>query len=204
MYKVFIDHKPIIFIPKEDFIDNFPHVQFNQFPSDKDLLKKLMKKTSIENPLYILCDDLKGDFKSYFKSYKKIKAAGGIVKRGDTYLMIKRNGMWDIPKGRIEKGENKRLAAIREIEEECGIEGPKIDHFITKTYHTFKYKGVDAIKTTFWYALNYEGPEETKPQKDEGITKAKWVTLKKLLSIRGKTYGSINELLDMFEQIAID
>lgn len=204
MYKVFIDHKPIIFISKEDFVDSLPHVVFSLFPVDKDQLKKLIKKASLSNPLYVVCENVKDDFRRYFKSYKKIKAAGGIVKKGDTYLIIKRNGLWDIPKGRIEKGENKRLAAVREIEEECGIQGPTIDHFITKTYHTFKYKGVEAIKTTYWYALNYEGVEETIPQKAEGITKAKWVSLKKMLSIRGKTYGSINELLDMFEQIAID
>lgn len=204
MYKVFIDHKPIIFVPKEEILDNLRTVPFNEFPSDRDGLKRVMKGIKLKNPLYVVCDDVDANFKTYFKSYKKIKAAGGIVKRGETYLMIKRNGMWDIPKGRIEKGEKKRIAAVREIEEECGIQGPVIDHFITKTYHTFKYRGVDAIKTTYWYALNYSGPEETFPQKNEGITKAKWVSLDKMLSIRGKTYGSINELLDMFEQIAID
>lgn len=199
MYKVFVDHKPIIFASKEEIPVDGLIINFEELPVEREELKPLLKKVGLNAPLYILCNDVKQDFKSYFKQYKKIKAAGGIVKRKEKYLIIKRNGMWDIPKGRIEKGENKRLAAVREIEEECGIVSPVIDSFITKTYHIFKFKGFDAIKTTFWYYLKYTGPKETHPQRLEGITKAKWVNYDELLSIRGKTYGSINQLLDAFE-----
>lgn len=201
MYKVFVDHKPIIFIPKADEPAEGLKIKFKELPMSREELKPLLDKVELDNPLYILCRDVKQAFKTYFKNYKKIKAAGGIVCRKEKYLIIKRNGLWDIPKGRIEKGEDRELAAIREIEEECGIEGPKIESFITKTYHIFKYKGVDAIKTTFWYSLNYDGPKETLPQRLEGITKAKWVSYDRLLGLRGNTYGSINQLLDDFESL---
>lgn len=199
MYKVFVDHKPIIFILEGDAPAEGLTVRFKELPKSREDLKPLLEQVALDTPLHILCKDVKKAFKSYFKAYKKIKAAGGIVRRKNKYLIIKRNGLWDIPKGRIEKGEDRELAAIREIEEECGIVAPTIDRYITKTYHIFKYKGVDAIKTTFWFALSYDGEKNTQPQRLEGITKAKWVNYDRLMSLRGNTYGSINQLLEDFE-----
>jgi 8-oxo-dGTP pyrophosphatase MutT (NUDIX family) len=199
MYKVFVDHKPIIFLQEADAPPTGLKIRFKDLPLGREELKPFMEKVELDVPLYILCIDPKKAFTKYFKEYKKIKAAGGIVRRKEKYLIIKRNGLWDIPKGRIEKGEDRELAAIREIEEECGILAPTIEAFITRTYHIFKYKGRDAIKTTFWYSLHYDGPKDTFPQRIEGIKKAKWVTYEKLMNLRGNTYGSINQLLDDFE-----
>ena len=199
MYKVFIDHKPIIFIEKELCIAESKQIEFQALLDLKDNLKGLMENVSITNPLYITCRNSEVEFKLFFKEYKKVRAAGGIVQRKKKFLVIKRNGMWDIPKGKIEKGESKKLAAVREIEEECGITGPVIEKFITKTYHIFNDKGRKAIKKTYWYYMTYDGPKELKPQLLEGIKKAKWMTRDEMLAIRGRTYGSINELLDTFE-----
>ena len=44
-----------------------------------------------------------------------------MVRKADAYLFILRNVVWDIPKGKLEKGETPELAAVREIEEECGL-----------------------------------------------------------------------------------
>ena len=56
-----------------------------------------------------------------------IEAAGGLVKNenGD-YLFIYRNDKWDLPKGKIEKDEKTKVAAVREVEEECGIAVSKL------------------------------------------------------------------------------
>lgn len=204
MYKVFIDHKPIIFIDRDQFNGNHAFVELHELESTFEGLRMQITNTTIEQPLYVLCDDSKKGFKDFFSGYKKIKAAGGIVQRKNKFLVIKRNGLWDIPKGKIEKKEDKELAAIREVEEECGITGPTIDYFITVTYHLFKYKGARAIKKTFWYKMSYEGPKNTVPQRLEGITKAKWFTEEELFAIRGRTYGSINELLDAFTAVRVE
>lgn len=204
MYKVFVDHKPIIFAPIPVCEGRELQVSFMNLPVNREELKRILEPASLEKPLYVSCMDTRDCFKSYFREYKKIKAAGGIVRRKEKYLIIKRNGLWDIPKGKIEKGEDRELAAVREIEEECGIRGPVVVRYITRTYHIFKYRGQDAIKTTYWYEMSYSGPKETSPQRDEGISKVKWVSLQELLGIRGKTYGSINELLNVFESEAVD
>lgn len=200
MYKVFIDHKPILFIRKEDLSTDHPSIEYRSKDALRLALKAAMKPVTIDNPLQIICKDPKVSFKEYFKNYVKVKAAGGIVKRKDKYLMIKRNGLWDIPKGKIDRGETKEDAAVREIAEECGISGHKIVVPITMTYHTMKYKGRRAIKRTYWYLLSFDGPKETRPEVKEGITKTKWATYEQLLAIRGKTYGSINHLLDVFHE----
>ena len=201
MYKVFIDHKPIIFMENDGCDAKRFSVGEKKFMSaSKKKLRKLMEDVSIESPLVICCKKPSVTFNSYFKGYKKIGAAGGIVHRKDKYLVIERNGLWDIPKGKIEKGEDEETAAIREVEEECGIVGPVVDRFLTTTLHVFKHKGKKALKTTHWYSMNYDGPIQTTPQLEEGISKVEWMSLSELFGIRNKTYGSINELLDVFEE----
>ncbi len=198
LYKVFIDHKPMVFMDKESCKDE-KFVKWKELPKSKNDLKPLLKESSLDQPLIIRCGNVEKAFSEYFEEYSKITAAGGIVQRKKKFLVIKRNGLWDIPKGKVEKGEDIEEGAVREIEEECGIDGPVIERFLTKTYHVFNHKGSKAIKTTYWYLMNYEGDKETTPQLKEGITKAKWMTFDEMLAIRGNTYGSINELLDVFE-----
>lgn len=198
MYKVFVDHRPIVLIEKDKFSGTDRNISFDELKKFVKDIKPYLKDVTVDHPLFVLCDDVDKDFDSLFDSYKKIRAAGGIVKRKNKFLVIKRNGKWDIPKGKIDKGEEKKAAAVREIEEECGIEGPVIEDFLVTTYHVFNYKGKKAIKKTFWYNLTYDGPKELVPQTKEGITKAKWMTEEEMLSIRGKTYGSINEVLDAY------
>ena len=198
MYKVFIDQRPLVLIERDKFSGIHKNILFYELNNTVKDFKSQLKDATIDDPLYVLCDDVAKAFESLFGSFKKIRAAGGIVKRKNKFLVIKRNGKWDIPKGKIDKGEGKKAAAIREIEEECGIERPEIQDFLVTTYHVFNYKGKRAIKKTFWYNLTYNGTKELIPQTTEGITKAKWMTEEEMLSIRGKTYGSINEVLDAY------
>ncbi len=199
MYKVFIDHKPIVFLKEAELSKKYPVFVYTTKDALNLSLKTHLQSVDIDNPLQIVCEDPKVAFKEYFKGYKKIKAAGGIVKRKNKYLMIKRNGLWDIPKGKIDKNEPREIACVREIMEECGINGHKVVLPLTITRHVMKDKGRNAIKKTYWYLLTYDGPKETTPELSEGITKTKWASHEQLMGIRGRTYGSINHLLDVFK-----
>ena len=197
MYKVFIDQKPVVFIGKEElstekFVENAKDVP------NLETLIPLLKKASIESPIYLTANNPKKAFKSFFEDYKKIDAAGGIVKRKEKYLVIKRKGLWDIPKGRIDKGEDSETACVREIMEECGIDGHRIILPLTETYHCMKWNGRPGLKRTFWYLLEYSGTKKTVPQLKEDITEAKWMSRENLLGIRSNTFGSITEVLDAF------
>jgi 8-oxo-dGTP pyrophosphatase MutT (NUDIX family) len=199
MYKVFVDHKPVIFIESKDISDKCPSIDASAIVSfQKEIGELLTNGVHLDCPLQIICSDPKAAFKVHFSDYIKIKAAGGLVKRQETFLLIKRKGLWDIPKGKINKGEPKKEAAIREVMEECGIHGHKIEDKLVVTYHTMKVRERLAIKRTDWYMMTYSGPSEVRPQIIEGITKVKWMTEEHMLSKRGRTYGSINEVLDAY------
>jgi len=112
---------------------------------------------------------------------KPISAAGGVVFKiieGLVYvLLINRNGVWDIPKGKLEKGESIPMCAGREVAEETGSMLPIIISDLGTTYHEYDQKGKKYGKTTFWYAMIFPHPVDLTPQLDEGIEQLDWVEL---------------------------
>lgn len=136
-----------------------------------------------------------------FPDYKYIEAAGGLVQHNDTYLFIKRNGVWDIPKGKLDKGETPEIAAVREIEEECGLVKPVIIRHLVDTWHTYEHKGKMVLKKTYWYWLK---ASETKmnlvPQTEEGITEVAFFNKTEFAKIKADTFLSILEVIEALEK----
>jgi len=129
------------------------------------------------------------DFISYFKY---IEAAGGIVKNSkNELLVIIRLGVPDLPKGKIEKGEVPKIAAIREVEEECGISGLKIIDELKPSYHIYYYKNKKVLKKTFWFKMLYFGNEIPRPQIEEDISEVEWCNVSKKEIYIEKTYDSL-------------
>lgn len=202
MYKVFIQNKPLFFISHKE-MQNVEGVFLREglALSDKQQINNLLKFTNRFTPIYILCENPAETMELYFQDYVKIEAAGGIVQRKSKYLFIKRNGFWDLPKGKMEKNESPRECAIREIEEECGIENLSIDKDLLITYHTYDYQGLPTLKKTYWFTLNYLGPKKGVPQIEEGITKISWKKLDKFDGVRKNTFQSIIDVLDAFSPL---
>lgn len=204
MYKVFIDHKPILICSNNEHDPKLPFVIYHEELAIKHL-KPFLVTATVEEPFQIVANDPQDAFFRLFDDHLKIPAAGGVVRNAKhELLLIKRHGMWDIPKGKIDLGEDKETACVREIEEECGITGPMILSPLIETFHTMRYKGKKALKHTFWYILDYNGDEALFPAKDEGITKVKWQNLEFFLSIKGRTYGSINDVVDAYVNVLED
>ena len=200
MYKVFIDHRPIIFLQKEDLSTGNLQLEAKSVKS-LDEIQEVLAEVRIDNPLYLTTQTPKNDFSRFFQEYLFIEAAGGIVERDEKYLVIKRMGFWDIPKGKIDQGESPEVACVREIMEECGIDEHQITSPLVHTYHTMKWDGKKALKKTHWFMLSYDGSLETEPQLEEDITEVQWMTKDELLSIRENTFGSINDVLDAFVKL---
>jgi 8-oxo-dGTP pyrophosphatase MutT (NUDIX family) len=152
---------------------------------------------------YLICNDATEYLKKVIKGIMLIDAAGGMVKNSKgEYLFIYRNDKWDLPKGKIEKGEGKRAGAVREVEEECGIIVSRIGKRICKTYHTYTVKGEVVLKRTYWYQMSYKGAEKLKPQKEEGITDVRWFRKGHIDAIIKNTFPSIMDVLvkmDLFK-----
>ena len=133
-----------------------------------------------------------------FTDHKFIEAAGGLVRRGNKFLFIKRHGLWDIPKGKLDKGESIEECAVREIEEECGLIKPVLIDHLVSTWHTYELdSGKKVIKKSYWYLLDEgENKVELVPQTNEGITEVKFFGVDEFDIVRANTFGSIHEVLD--------
>ncbi|GAA5222080.1 NUDIX domain-containing protein [Membranihabitans marinus] len=142
---------------------------------------------------------LKDEFKGM---YRKITAGGGLVfNPQNEILFIYRRGYWDLPKGKMEKDENKRQCALREVEEETGLKGLTINKKITKTRHTYRHPrtGQRMLKITHWYEMHTTGDyQDLSLQAEEDIEDAKWVTLNDFFDENNITFASIRYLLNEY------
>jgi hypothetical protein len=129
--------------------------------------------------------------------FTNINAAGGVVRnRKGEYLIIFRKEHWDLPKGKADKGESPGETALREVEEECGIDKLKITRRLPSTYHLYILNGKIVLKKTHWFEMNTSSRKKLKPQIDEGIIEAIWVNKLKLNKLRNKFYPSLAEILN--------
>ncbi|MBU2019758.1 MAG: NUDIX domain-containing protein [Bacteroidetes bacterium] len=206
MYKVFIDNTPLIIgtdLPEDT--KNAVVIHSNHTKTFREALFAWTDKVKNFNPVYIITSHPESTFAKLFEAFDFIEAAGGIVKKENRFLFIKRNGFWDIPKGKLDAGESPAIGAVREIEEECGITNPIVSHLITTTYHTYKLKDRPTIKRTYWYAMEYLGDEILKGQIDEGITKVKWFKADDLFKVKENTFASILDVMhEYFEKEGIE
>lgn len=198
MYKVFIENRPVIICEKNTIKIDSIILSSEKVTSFEETIFPLIKKSLPKIPIILIAKDAHLEFERLFDGYKRIVAAGGIVKRNDEYLFIKRNGKWDIPKGKLNKKEDAKIGAVREIEEECGISNPIMKELICCTYHTYKFKNKPRLKLTYWYELEYFGDEVLVPQLEEGITKVKWLKVDQLEKVKRNTFLSILEVIDHY------
>jgi 8-oxo-dGTP pyrophosphatase MutT (NUDIX family) len=157
-----------------------------------DLLEKNNKMHAVIIE-YINLEVLIGDFLNLFKV---LPAAGALVSNEfQEYLMIHRLGYWDLPKGKIEKGEAIMKAAIREIEEETGARKVIIEKYLLTTWHTYKVKKKRYLKETFWFSANAP-KQELSAQSEENIEKAVWTRFDEIDVGEEPIY---NNILDVIE-----
>ncbi|MEN9987831.1 MAG: hypothetical protein RLZZ585_870 [Bacteroidota bacterium] len=173
-----------------------PNVEIveNAMPLNVLALQGMFKNQEIQS----IHPHAKAALKSFFIQFNKIKTAGGLVyhPKSDSYLWIKRLGLWDLPKGKIEQGESSKDAAIREIIEECGLTGKlSLKHRICSTYHVYEFKNKSILKKNNWYYLEYEGDLTTKPQEEESITEVQWIKKEAFDRCLSQTYPSIQEVI---------
>lgn len=131
--------------------------------------------------------EAKNDFMSLFKV---MNAAGGVVQKGEKYLMIYRLGKWDFPKGKLEKKESFKEAAVREVEEETGLKvllGKKA----CTTWHTYTFRKKRILKCTKWYAMDCLDDSKMTPQVGESIEKVEWFNKGQVEVALSNTYNSI-------------
>lgn len=73
------------------------------------------------------------------------------------YLLLHyASGHWDFPKGKIELGESKEQAALRELKEETGLAATIVDGFERSLGYWFKdYVSGELIYKTVYFFIGY-------------------------------------------------
>ena len=142
-------------------------------------------------------EDVKKMFLIFKSIFRVIKAAGGVVHNGQKILFIFRRGHWDLPKGKIDEGEKKREAALREVREETGIQQLEIFGKIGKTYHVYRDKKNNrCLKITHWFNMT-STDLVLKPQTEEDIVLALWESLENIAKRPESMYASIEEIMQI-------
>ncbi|MEN1785773.1 MAG: NUDIX domain-containing protein [Bacteroidota bacterium] len=193
MYKVFVNGSPLILT--------------NERPKGSKAKVFKLEDEAIENAIAALAKRQldtayiyhKGNhlLEAFTSKIPMVLAAGGIVKnKKGKVLFIYRNGKWDLPKGKLDKGESIEAAAIREVEEETGVRNLSVGKFIQTTYHIFKRGGVYRLKKVFWFEMSTDYSGRLKGQKEEGITKVKWKGPRKTKKALRNSYKNISVLFE--------
>ena len=113
-------------------------------------------------------------------------------------LMIFRRGKWDLPKGKLDKGETLEECAVREVEEETGLQQVKLLSPLVITYHTYHEGARFILKESHWYNMKVSGEQNLVPQTEEGIHEIKWVTNKEAQSLFQECYPSVIDVIKEF------
>jgi ADP-ribose pyrophosphatase YjhB (NUDIX family) len=142
---------------------------------DKSLVKALLTYLKGQKGTRVIVFTEDNAFELFSNCFKTIFAAGGAVFNTDgSLLLMKRKGVWDLPKGKLEKGESIVNAAVREVEEECHVFDIEVEQKIGLTYHLY-FENKWLLKETHWYQMKSKDWQHAKPQVEEDIEEISWV-----------------------------
>ena len=197
MHKIYFENRCLIICSPDEPALHDPNAIRFEAGSGMDIhgLVEMLETSSSLVHIYIETEDWDDMYGKICAEFKEVNAAGGLVtnRRGD-FLLIRRNGLWDLPKGHQDDDEDLKDTARREVNEETGIMGLFVGDFICTTDHCYKRDGIWHLKHTFWYKMYHDDPNDLTPQKEEDITKVAWVAKSSLAPFLLNTYPSIIEV----------
>ncbi len=204
MYKVYINDVPVFLgtpesvgelglLPTKD-VFTAPYIgKKKQIRQYLDLLDKNKNVRAVA--LYgETAEQLWADFCACFT---QLEAAGGYVTNAEGRLLVfYRRNSWDMPKGKIDPGETPEQAALREVQEETGLQQVTLGPFLAHTWHTYTQKGERILKRTWWYRMTTTD-KKVIPQTEEDIEEIQWVEPNAWLETKPVLYKSIREVIEL-------
>lgn len=169
-------------------IDEFSHGGINSMIHE-------MRQEKVHAGIYLHnnVEELK---KAFWKKFILIKAGGGLViNEANELLFIFRRGKWDLPKGKLDDGESIEECAVREIQEETGLQQVELKKHLVTTWHTYDESGHHILKETDWYLLSAAKDQALTPQTVEQITQIEWGSPENLHKYVSNTFPAIIDVL---------
>jgi ADP-ribose pyrophosphatase YjhB (NUDIX family) len=198
MYKIFQENKALVF-PKIDgnalkFDAMFPESDRYEIDILCDFLQEwLADKEQTDTFVHEVGEN--AVVEALKTTFRMAPATGGIVVEDGKIVSIVRNGIPDLPKGHIEKGESSENAALREVTEETGIGNLQIVKALPSSWHCYQVGEEWRLKRTYWYLMESGEAIQPKPQTEEGITEIKLIGNEDIEAFLKGTFRSISEIL---------
>ncbi len=200
VYKVFFNRIPLSIVDSEfAFTQSEVKRLVFEWDNSADQIKTIIEDIAsprIKVPVFLKAQSSSKAIELFESQFKIIEAAGGLVHdESGRILFIHRRGYWDLPKGKIDQGENEKDAAIREVIEETGIKKVKLGEKLLTTRHVYRTKKHLILKPSHWYRMNAPW-QKTAPQIEEDILKCEWLRAKTILTQPDETFPNILEVLN--------
>lgn len=197
---IFFENTPVYLIedlvPYKNDLHSNETLLINKFTNS--WLEGFLQKQEWTNygKVIVLCKNISNLKKEFFQNFKIIKAGGGLVlnEMGEL-LLIFRRGKWDLPKGKLDKGERIDECAIREVQEETGLKKVDITKLSNSTYHIYYQQPNWIIKESIWFEMVANSNEQLIPQLEEDITEIKWVSLDQVKNYEQNMYPALISLI---------
>ena len=115
--------------------------------------------------------------------FKFEESAGGIIfdkKDGDVFIIVTQHSQhhgWVFPKGLIDKDEDKKSTALREVKEEAGVEA-KIIKELPPTEYFYQFEGQKIKKKVTYFLMEYVSGDLS--DHDWEMEDAQWIPLDKV------------------------
>jgi 8-oxo-dGTP pyrophosphatase MutT (NUDIX family) len=201
--RIYFNDTPLILTTsRKDYLHENPGAEQYDFfkgaslRSYEDVLQKLEKPGAKG----AIVEDISADIlmKKLQAMFHQIDAGGGVAynEKGEV-LMIFRRGKWDLPKGKSDEGETIEECALREVREETGLKKLTLGEKIGDTWHIYLQKNEQILKRTAWYKMHGISTEKLKPQKEENILEARWVSAQNIAPLAAQSYEAVRDVLKL-------
>lgn len=197
MYKLFVNDLMLLITSKEEFSTiekKFPTYKTYSSSEIEDIADFVLNITTdsiiySENIFFNL-----DKIKSFFET--RIAAGGIVMNESEEFLVIKRKGKLDFPKGHLEKKETLEECAKREVEEETGIGKLHIQKKIEISHHFYIENKKKILKETHWYLMQTKDNTLPRPQIEEGIEEIYWLTKSQIKENSKLFWKSLDNILE--------
>jgi len=190
------------FLSSSSDVHEEPHFPVVEVGSTDDLAAAMVRLTAVPiKGVQLLPVDGFDAWSAFKEEHKFVQAAGGMVSdEQGRLLVIRRLGVWDLPKGKVEKNEDIESAAVREVQEECGLVDIRLVAPLTSTWHTYERKGKQHLKRTDWFLMEASSTEKLTAQTEEDIEEVRWMDRTELQAMKADTYPSLLPVIKAWEK----